>query len=576
MTDRSAPDDALVLAYVDGTLAAPLRAEFETRLASDPDLRAELEGLRALRTLLDGDAVWGRDSAVDAPPAHLVEAIVRAEVAARPDEIRQAVALARSSPEAMKQQPLWARLQSWWLGGGVVVGAAAAVLFVVSRDESQILAPAAKTAAAEQTAAPVMPATTKPKNDKAGEGLVAAALDDNAGNASTADGAGLADNEAQLQGGLTRRALPDPAPEGGGGRAANEKLQKPEQKLELREEGKLALAKDAKADAFAFKEEEKPAEPPSPKKATRSLDGLRSAGDSDSDSFDDSGLDRGNAALGASAGKGPTAAAPAPPPPPPMAAPMDAPAPSTSSTAPTAPTTTTPTTTPPTTPPTTVGSGGYVSVGEATSRFREVVKAKKTAKIEQERKDLKARSQAADKSKGNRAPAAPGSPSSDMTPTEARDEIERNKRIDNASVMLGTAEHELAGGRANEAVELATRAEAAGAGSLGLAPASTQARAYVLLKRNADAARVGSRLLQGDPADPVLVDGMIAAADGASAIGDRRLAERLLQRALLPANKDAALRAKAQARLNTLRSKDAAFESDAVAPAKAAPTSSGY
>ena len=73
-----------------------------------------------------------------------------------------------------------------------------------------------------------------------------------------------------------------------------------------------------------------------------------------------------------------------------------------------------------------MGSGGYVSVGEATSRFREVVKAKKAAKIEEERKELKARSQAADKGsdkgKAKRAPAAPGAPSSELTPTEARGE----------------------------------------------------------------------------------------------------------------------------------------------------------
>ena len=549
MTDRSAPDDALVLAYVDGTLAAPLRAEFETRLASDPDLRAELEGLRALRTLLDGDAVWGRDSAVDAPPPHLVEAIIRAEVAARPDEIRQAVALARSSPEAMKQQPLWARLQSWWLGGGVVVGAAAAVLFVVTRDESPILAPAAKTAAAETAQAAesqVVTAPAEPKPErKAGEGLVA--KDDANANANANVSDGLADNKPQLQGGLARRALPDPA-EGGG--RANEKAANGRRE----ESAKLSLAEDAKADQLTTAE-------PAPKKKSATDDVRADPGranlGSDGDSFDDAGLDRGNASLGPG-GKG----AAAPPPPPAQTPPTAA-----ASTAPSAPA------------PTSVGSGGYVSVGEATSRFREVVKAKKAAKIEEERKELKARSQAADKGsdkgKAKRAPAAPGAPSSELTPTEARDEFERNKRIDNASVMLGTAEHELAGGRANEAIELATRAEAAGAGSLGLAPASTQARAYLLLKRNADAARVGSRLLAGDPADPVLVDGMIAAADGAAAIGDRRLAGRLLQRALLPANKDAALRAKAQARLNALRAKDAAFESDsaAAAPAKAAPTS---
>ena len=53
-------------------------------------------------------------------------------------------------------------------------------------------------------------------------------------------------------------------------------------------------------------------------------------------------------------------------------------------------------------------------------------------------------------------------------------------------------------------------------------------------------------------------------AQGALAVGDHRLAERLLQRALLPANKDTARRAKAQAQLNTLQG---AIRNRAAAPA---------
>ena len=137
MTDRSPSKDPtdsdkeseLVFAYVDGTLDAAVRAELDIRLAGDPALRAEIEGLLAIRTLLDKDAQYGRDSQVDLPPSHLIDAILRSEVAARPDEIRQAVALARTSTDARDDasRPLWARFSSWLVGGGVVVSAAAAV-----------------------------------------------------------------------------------------------------------------------------------------------------------------------------------------------------------------------------------------------------------------------------------------------------------------------------------------------------------------------------------------------------------------------------------------------------------------
>lgn len=455
---------------------------------------------------------------------------MRAEVAARPDEIRQAVALSRTSPEAMQQKSLWARLQSFWLGGGVVVGAAAAVLFVVTRAPD--LAPAAPTAAKSEVAPtatspepppPPAPETAKLKRDEAphagaveGDGLLQDAL----GAPQSQKGGGA--NE--LRAGLDRKSVDES-----------------EKKAEAKEQPPAEAPKD-----LQLKSDPKPVAKP------------------DADAYDDGDarLDYGNAALNSadSAGAGPGAArgqlpttattTPMPPPmpttppatapPSPSKKPMPSPSPMPSADAPSS---------------TSVGSGGYTSAEENVRRFEALSKAKKTAQIERER--------AAEPKAANGKAA--------LTPTEAKEEIERSKRIDGASMMLTTAERELAAGHPQQALDLAVSAESSGGGALGLVPASLQARAFVALKRNADAARVGSRLLQGDAGDPSLVSGMIAAADAALAVGDRRLATRLLERAVMPANKDAALRASAQKKLQALRAAETRYEDSAAetAPAKA-------
>jgi hypothetical protein len=127
MTDpRSPSDDDLVLAAFDGN------ANSDARAPLSPSVQAEIDGLRAVRALLNDDAAWGEHSGVDAPPSHLLDAILRAEVAARSDVVRQAITTA-SSP-ATAPSSAWQRLSSWLVGGGVLVGAAAAVLLTVSRE----------------------------------------------------------------------------------------------------------------------------------------------------------------------------------------------------------------------------------------------------------------------------------------------------------------------------------------------------------------------------------------------------------------------------------------------------------
>jgi hypothetical protein len=483
VTDLRSPDD-LVLAYVDGSLDARERSEFEARLAGDPALRADVEGLRAVHEVLGRDRAFGEASGTDVPPPHLLDAILRAEVVARPAEIREAMGLLRDPPQA---KPWWARLQSFWMGGGVVVGAAAAVLFVVTRTDQLDRAPTAPSVEATSTST----------------------------STNTAEDAKAKKAEADP---------PKSAPPAKEGNAPAAEPPPPPPSSELQTGAPLD---DETAGAPQKPRDAKP------KPAQAQLADATPQAEKDALAFDgDSGLDLGNAGLGAGRGAGPVPAA------------MPA-APSTP------PSTTAPA-------PTPVG-GGFVPAKENARRITEVLKAKKQAKIEAERM-----------AEQKKAPSTKSAPKADaandhyLTPTEAREEIARKKRIDDASLMLTTAERELASGNAKNALELAQSAESQAGATLGLYPAALQARAFVVIDRPSDAARVGSRLLSADPADPLLVDGILAAAQGALAVGDHRLAERLLQRALLPANKDTARRAKAQAQLNTLQG---AIRNRAAAPA---------
>jgi hypothetical protein len=203
MTEPLPPDDALVLSYVDGTMNDGERAAFAARLRAEPALRAEVDGLVALRGLLDDDTRFGATSGLDAPPPHLVDAIVRAEVAARPDAIRAAVLRAADASDAAR--PWWSKLSSWLVGTSLVGAGAAALLLVVTRAEAPATSPqeakdlfAAAPAAAPAAAQPPPPAAAFAAAP-GGDGAVAAAQVAPAGVASTppptaADGPADADD----------------------------------------------------------------------------------------------------------------------------------------------------------------------------------------------------------------------------------------------------------------------------------------------------------------------------------------------------------------------------------------------
>jgi len=534
MTTRDDDDELIALATGPGELQESLAARLE---AASPEVRAEVASLRAVRALLDGDAAWGQSSGTDAPPPHLFDAILRAEVAARPDEIRQAVALAQTPPPAHK--PLWARLSGFLLGGGVAVGAALALVVTMQRGDAEVAAPQ-KLAAAATEAKPAQPALVAP--DPAAAPAPASPAD-------TGTLGGLGDGIADAAGG----AMGEKKANDNKGAVADDEaddLQAAKGKVE----SKLG-------EAAALAPPRSPAESkPSPKKADRAVakDFVEPTPDAvparprdvDADSLakdkaegaDGAVADRpqereaaqNRAGSGSLSGAGPGMPAQEAPP---------------AASAPTKPS-------PP--PP------RIVSAEEARRTFlarkEEAKESAKKSAMEQAKQEpsSKAKARPATKSSASRGDGAPAGIAQDASPDEVREQMARQQRLQEANSMLVAAERELTMRRFDSALDLALRAEAIAGSGLGLAPASTQVRAFVALRRPADATRAASRLVGGDVRDPQLREGMRAGVDAALSIGDFRLAERLLVRLASKDNDDATSRADAQARLESLRSKTSA------------------
>lgn len=128
MTETSA-SESQILAYVYDELSSVERRAFEEKMASEPNLRAEVDGLLATRTWLGADARFGQDRGLDIPPPHLVDAIVQAEAIARSASVREA--LQQAPGVAGSDDRGWlGRLNQWMLGGGIAV--AATLAFLVS------------------------------------------------------------------------------------------------------------------------------------------------------------------------------------------------------------------------------------------------------------------------------------------------------------------------------------------------------------------------------------------------------------------------------------------------------------
>jgi hypothetical protein len=159
--------------------------------------------------------------------------------------------------------------------------------------------------------------------------------------------------------------------------------------------------------------------------------------------------------------------------------------------------------------------------------------------------------EAAAESKKSESAGAPGTGSRRSVAEEARASVERERRLNDANGALVTAERELQLGRFASALDLATQAEALAGGGLGLAPTSTRVRALWGLARAAEAAALAEGLLTVQASSTQLVDGLLAGADAALAVGDVRLRTRLLTKAASTENPDPARRAEAKRRLSS-------------------------
>jgi hypothetical protein len=167
MSQPDEPQDPL-LAYLYGELPNDEVAAFEARLAADPALRAELEGLKATRTFLDDDVRYGLDEGFDAPPPHLVNAILHAEALTRPSALRRV--------EVAPKVPFVQKLSTWLLGGGVLVGACAVLVVVIARKDTPLAGELSPVVSMPQAAPPASQREPQePRGDVAGvvEGRVA-------------------------------------------------------------------------------------------------------------------------------------------------------------------------------------------------------------------------------------------------------------------------------------------------------------------------------------------------------------------------------------------------------------------
>jgi tetratricopeptide (TPR) repeat protein len=197
MTDAKAQHDEIV-AYLYGELEKAEVDAFEKRMAEDPELNAEVEGLRATQTFIGADLKSGMESGQDLPPAHLVDAIMRAEAIERSPAIREAV-IARSTHE----EPWHKRFFLALLGGGALATTAVVVIFVsVTAGQDKEMAPPAADMAALQ--APAEKPAAEPSAPSAGS--VPGGMAESEEKKDQGEGAELAKSESASAGAMDMKA----------------------------------------------------------------------------------------------------------------------------------------------------------------------------------------------------------------------------------------------------------------------------------------------------------------------------------------------------------------------------------
>lgn len=164
--NMSAEMEARILAYLDGELSSAEQQSLQKELDADPFLRAEFEGLQAVHELVrQENRIF---VANEEPPAHLFDAILRAEALSRPPELQKAVAAYQDKQQAQqqaqqhtqqdhKQSPsLWNKMRLWLAGGGLALSAGAAAIGLMVADKAD------HATAVQEKAAPMAAAPTAP------------------------------------------------------------------------------------------------------------------------------------------------------------------------------------------------------------------------------------------------------------------------------------------------------------------------------------------------------------------------------------------------------------------------------
>jgi hypothetical protein len=525
--------EALMLAYVYGELSASDARAFERRLDADEELRAEVEGLRATRDLFGRDAAWGEASGTDAPPPHLVDAILTAEALARPPAVRQA-ALARAA--ATSAPPLTARLSRWLLGGGLFVGAAAAFLLVVTRAPQELLLSADsmelsersgrpdrrlavaetwKSAAAEHPAEapppPAQPEEARPSAPRAvaAEPFAAAVPGGDEGEGAPADepggladgmaarderqppGVGLssAPSTAALQGGFdiatgagVAQAAPDPRPAASGLRAGGPSRE-------------LADAQPSPpADAAGEKKLSQSARPaPKPTEARPRRESAARSKDAAADFPKRAPANKSDRRDGAEGAGPPVAMSPAP------------------------------------------AAGALAPRAEEPAPARPLKAGKGDPGISADSADdaLDALPTIASKEEIDQNRAKAGAKTKTKSALGEAKSLERARQVELANLAFATGERELV--RKNWLLALDEMAKAAQLdrdGALGASPYLGQMRAYLGLKRPGDAVRVARQLLKRDLKQVDVVAALVLGAQTAEQTGDLRNARELWSRLL--------------------------------------------
>lgn len=513
------PDtEALMLAYVYGELDGDAARAFEARLAEDAELRAEVEGLMATRDLLQVDARYGDESGLDAPPPHLVDAILSAEALARPPEIRDASLAVRGRPEEPRG---WVqKLSSWLLGGGVVVTAAAALLLMVSRKDAEEAPPmaAAEAPAPKQAEAQLArEAAERTEADRAVDDKAAPpppgvepepAGDEKPSAAPEIAQAAKAEEKraAKLDDLLARPVVEEDAPAKDAKRAGRAKRKVRPAPVEK----SPARTRAAPAKGGALKEALEP--PP----RDDALDRPMAAGDAEPQAADETDALSGGASppgRGASPEGGTRGSAA-------LAPPQEQPEPSSA-------------------PPSSLSVGG--AYGSGPPSLPDVVK-----KQAAERRKARSRTQAGAKA------------------DSLKRETERARAQMEAETALASGGVALSEGRADEALELFQRAALFDkvARVLGAAPYVGQMRAYLALQRPREALALHPLVRRYATTAEDRAQGALSAGQAAEALGQNQQARRLYEEAARhKSTKAAALKG-----LERLREAAAALESAAEAP----------